>query len=231
MPLLRFGIFEVDPDSGELRKRGVRMRLRDSRCACCWRWPTMPAGWSRANSFDITCGRTGRSSISIARSTRRSASCEACSETPRRSPRFVETLSKRGYRFIGAVERWPARRRRAGPASVSEAQLAYVTGRYLWNRRTITDLHASIRYFERALEIDPEHTLAHVGLADAHLLLGIWGIEPPDTAFGAARRAAARALERDAETGRGAYLDRGSADRLRVGLASGGVALPARARR
>ena len=29
MPILRFGVFEVDPDSGELRKRGSRLRLRE----------------------------------------------------------------------------------------------------------------------------------------------------------------------------------------------------------
>ena len=39
--------------------------------------------------------------------------------------------------------------------------------------------------------------LAHAGLADANVMLGIWGLRPPDAAFGAARRAAARALELD----------------------------------
>ena len=29
MPILRFGVFEVDADSGELRKRGFRLRLRE----------------------------------------------------------------------------------------------------------------------------------------------------------------------------------------------------------
>ena len=39
--------------------------------------------------------------------------------------------------------------------------------------------------------------LAHAGLADANVLVAIWGLRPPDVAFGAARRAAARALELD----------------------------------
>jgi tetratricopeptide (TPR) repeat protein len=111
-------------------------------------------------------------------------------------PRFIETRSKRGYCFIGAVEAIAGDASGAASAVVSDAQLAYITGRYLWNRRTIADLHASIRHFDRALAIDGEYTLAHAGLADAHLLLGIWGLEAPDRAFGSARRAATHALGR-----------------------------------
>ena len=76
-------------------------------------------------------------------------------------------------------------------------QLAYVTGRYLWNRRTVTDLYSSIGYFEQALEIENTCAVAHAGVADANVVLGIWGLHPPDVAFGAARQAAARALALD----------------------------------
>jgi tetratricopeptide (TPR) repeat protein len=62
---------------------------------------------------------------------------------------------------------------------------------------TVTGLYSIIRYFEQALEIENGCALAHSGLADANVVLGIWGLQPPDTAFGAAGRAAARALALD----------------------------------
>jgi tetratricopeptide (TPR) repeat protein len=76
-----------------------------------------------------------------------------------------------------------------------DGRMAYVTGRYLWNRRTVTDVHSSIGLFEQALEVESHRALAYSGLADANVILGIWGLRPPETAFGAARRAATRALE------------------------------------
>jgi tetratricopeptide (TPR) repeat protein len=110
----------------------------------------------------------------------------------------VETLSKRGYRFVCPLEEAslsPLASKYDG--FLSDAQRACLTGRYLWNRRTATDLYSSIGYFEDALEIDGGCALAHVGLADASVLLGIWGLRSPDVAFGAGRRAAARALDLD----------------------------------
>lgn len=114
------------------------------------------------------------------------------------TPRFIETHSNRGYRFIGAVEHGPdAPLARPAEGVHSDAELACLTGRYLWNRRTVTDLCSSIGCFEDALAIDRGSATAHAGLANTNVLLGIWGLEPADVAFGAARRAALRALELD----------------------------------
>jgi len=82
--------------------------------------------------------------------------------------------------------------------SSPEAHLAYLRGRYLWNRRTERDLYGSIKEFERALGFDSGFALAHTGLADAYVLLGIWGVQPPHMAFRMARRSAERALELNA---------------------------------
>jgi Tfp pilus assembly protein PilF len=79
----------------------------------------------------------------------------------------------------------------------SASRLAYVTGRYLWNRRTVRDVHASVGFFERALAIENNSAVAYSGLADANVILGIWGLQPADRAFGAARRAAKRAVALD----------------------------------
>jgi TolB-like protein len=73
------------------------------------------------------------------------------------------------------------------------AHLTYLKGRYVWSKRTEKDLYQSIEEFQRAIGIDPAFALAHTGLADAYTLVGIWGLEPPHSAFETARRAAARA--------------------------------------
>jgi TolB-like protein/tetratricopeptide (TPR) repeat protein len=78
--------------------------------------------------------------------------------------------------------------------NASAAYLIYLKGRYLWNKRTGPDLYRSVAEFKRAIAIDPEFSLAHAGLADAYVLLGILGLEPPHSAFRSARESAERAL-------------------------------------
>ena len=92
------------------------------------------------------------------------------------------------------ARRGVAQRRSPQPPA---AHLAYLKGRYMWNKRTERDLYHSIEEFNLALEIDPGFALAHAGLADAHILLGIWGLESSHSAFRTAMRAAERAIELD----------------------------------
>ena len=180
MPVLRFGLFEIDRDSGELRKRGLRVRLRDqpfrlllalvdNAGRVVTREQLRCELWPEGTFVDFN------RAINKAVSELRGVLGDSAD-----NPRFVETLSKRGYRFIGSVENVSRsdylRAPSGGPPP--EAHRAYLTGRYLWSRRTIADLHASIRHFGLALEIDPDCALAHVGLADAQVLLGIWGLRP-----------------------------------------------------
>ena len=79
-----------------------------------------------------------------------------------------------------------------------EALTAYLRARYLWNLRTVKDLASSIDEFKRAVALDPDFALAYAGLADAYLLMGIWGLRPSAESYGAALLAAERALELDA---------------------------------
>jgi DNA-binding winged helix-turn-helix (wHTH) protein len=199
MPILRFGVFEVDSDSGELRKRGFKIRLReqplrlllaliDQAGRVVTREQLRHRLWPEGTFVDFD------RAINKAASELRGVLGDSAS-----SPRFVETLSKRGYRFVCPVDGssrapWDS----TSDGFPSDAQRAYLTGRYLWNRRTVGDLYSSIEFFEDALEIDDGCALAHAGLADANALVAIWGLRPADVAFGAARRAAARALELDA---------------------------------
>jgi tetratricopeptide (TPR) repeat protein len=79
----------------------------------------------------------------------------------------------------------------------ARGHLAYLKGRYFWHKRTEQDLYRSIEEFQRALGIDPDYALAHTGLADAYILIGIWGLEDSHSAFRTARRAAERAIALD----------------------------------
>src|SRR5580700_6061081 len=78
-----------------------------------------------------------------------------------------------------------------------EAYESYLKGRFFWNKRTEADLDRSIDYFLRAIELDPAYALAYAGLSDAYVLLGIFGVRPPNDVYPKARAAAEKALEID----------------------------------
>ncbi|HEU5169642.1 MAG TPA: protein kinase [Gemmatimonadales bacterium] len=80
------------------------------------------------------------------------------------------------------------------PTADFEAYTLYLKGRQLWNRRSEDALRKGLRYFEQALERDPEYALAQVGLADSYVLLGFYTALPPTEAFPRAKAAAQAAL-------------------------------------
>jgi len=53
-----------------------------------------------------------------------------------------------------------------------EAYHLYLQGRYFWNKRSEEGINTAIRYFEKAIEKDPNYALAYAGLADSYNLLG-----------------------------------------------------------
>ena len=57
----------------------------------------------------------------------------------------------------------------------NEAYQLYLQGRHLWNRRTEEGLRAAIRHFEKAIERDPQYSLAWAGIADSYNLLATYG--------------------------------------------------------
>jgi TolB-like protein len=54
----------------------------------------------------------------------------------------------------------------------SEAYQLYLKGRYFWSRRNEEGLKTAIRYFEKALRVDPSYALAWAGIADTYSLMG-----------------------------------------------------------
>jgi serine/threonine-protein kinase len=78
------------------------------------------------------------------------------------------------------------------PTSNAEAYRLYLQGRYHWNKRTEEALARSIECFDKALEFDDDYSQALAGLADAHLMMAVYGARPPHEAMPKARAAAQR---------------------------------------
>jgi DNA-binding winged helix-turn-helix (wHTH) protein len=114
--LLRFGVFEVDLDAGELRKNGARIRLQEQ--------PFQVLTALLQNAGQVVTRDSLREtiwpadtfvdfdhSLNTAVNKIREALGDSAS-----SPRFVETLARRGYRFIAPVDRVVAAATESAPA-------------------------------------------------------------------------------------------------------------------
>src|SRR5487761_1770797 len=104
---LRFGVFEVDLQTGELRKHGVRVKLREQPFQILILLLEQPGApvtreelrqklWPAHTFVDFD------RSLNKAMTKLRSALGDSAE-----SPRFIETLHRRGYRFLAPVsEHW-----------------------------------------------------------------------------------------------------------------------------
>src|SRR5688572_1475012 len=101
--VVRFGVFEIDTQSGELHRRGLKVRLPDQSFQILKVLLSRPAEvvtreelrhalWTSDTFVDFEVGLN-----SAVRKLR-----EALDDSPD-NPRFVETLPRRGYRFIAPV--------------------------------------------------------------------------------------------------------------------------------
>lgn len=96
-------------------------------------------------------------------------------------------------RLTGDDRRLIAKRYTANP----EAHYAYVRGRIAWNRRTSENFLEAIKYFNEAIEKDPNYALAYAGLADSYSLLADYRATSQKESYEKARSAALKALELD----------------------------------
>ena len=78
-----------------------------------------------------------------------------------------------------------------------EAYDAYLKGRYQWDDWTEEGLKKSIEYFAHAVRQDPDYAPAWAGLADAYVLMSLFGFVPSDVALPKAKSAALRAIQLD----------------------------------
>src|SRR6266571_3467915 len=82
-----------------------------------------------------------------------------------------------------------------------EAYEFYLKGRHAWGRRAIEDLKKGVEYFQHAIAEDPNYSLAHAGIADCLVLLGLFGADNPREIMPQARAAAMKAIKLDESLG------------------------------
>jgi TolB-like protein/Tfp pilus assembly protein PilF len=85
----------------------------------------------------------------------------------------------------------------ARPTENTEAYQLYLKGRFFWNKRTGQNLNKAADYFNQAIAADRKYALAYVGLADAYVLMPLYGAGAPRDCYPKAKTAAKKALELD----------------------------------
>src|SRR6202158_4736360 len=65
------------------------------------------------------------------------------------------------------------------PTANPEAYELYLRARFFWNKRTGNDLKTAADYFQRAIDADPSYANAYAGLAQAYLLIPVFGAGAP----------------------------------------------------
>jgi len=78
-----------------------------------------------------------------------------------------------------------------------DAYNLYLKGRFFFNQRKDASIRKSIECYSKAIEIDPDFTLAYTGLAESYIFLGDWRLLPLEIAYAKAREAALAALQID----------------------------------
>jgi serine/threonine protein kinase len=79
----------------------------------------------------------------------------------------------------------------------TEAFQLYMKGRFFWNKRTRESLQTAVRYFEQAIEKDPQYAPAWAGIADSYNLLTEHSVDTRRELYSKAIAAARKALEYD----------------------------------
>jgi TolB-like protein/Tfp pilus assembly protein PilF len=87
------------------------------------------------------------------------------------------------------------------PTQSLEAYEAYILGKREMARRTEPALQAAIEQFQRAIDLDENFALAHVGLADSYAIQENWGYVAQNIVAPFIQQSASRALELDGDLG------------------------------
>src|SRR6201993_1434656 len=82
----------------------------------------------------------------------------------------------------------------ARPTENTDAYQLYLRGRFFWNKRTGQNLNKAADYFKQAIAADPNYALAYVGLADAFVLMPLYGAGIPQDCYAKAQTAAEKAI-------------------------------------
>jgi DNA-binding winged helix-turn-helix (wHTH) protein/cytochrome c-type biogenesis protein CcmH/NrfG len=198
--LIRFGAFELHLETGELRRKGRAVKLspkplqllvllarspgrlvtREAIRRALW-GPDTFVDFEHALNF---CVREVR---------------EALGDSARK-PRFIETLPRRGYRFLAQTTEVPLEIKPADAASEAtqlEAYACYTRARKSLGMAAKGALEEAWQDFERALALNPDYALAHSGLGAVYGLRSLNRRNPDE--LGAAQAHLERALALDPE--------------------------------
>jgi DNA-binding winged helix-turn-helix (wHTH) protein len=162
---LIFGPFQLDERTHVLCRDGERVVLGDRAAALLWMLASaagtvvskdalVTAGWSDVAVTDNSVEQA----ISILR--------RVLGPRPDGRP-YIETVPRRGYRFVDDVQRVIARESDAGLDALLAPHRAWVEGRAALESLAIPDVLAAKEAFARALAVLPDYTPAHIGLANA----------------------------------------------------------------
>jgi DNA-binding winged helix-turn-helix (wHTH) protein/Tol biopolymer transport system component len=101
---IQFGVFEVDVHTGELRKQGLRIKLRDQPFQILMLLLAHPGEIVSRDELQKQLWRAG-TFVDFDRGLNKAVNHlrDALGDSAE-SPRFIETLPKRGYRFIATVD-------------------------------------------------------------------------------------------------------------------------------
>ena len=199
--VLRFGPFELDVETCELRRAGrkVHLPLQPARVLCLLarrqghlvtREEIREHLWGSDTFVDADLGLNY--CVNAIRS--------ALHDSPR-APHYVETLPRRGYRFIARVEEagsslgpsGPRRSHRVRP----EARAALLRARQFFEQEGLVasrTFPAAERFLEEATRLDPEFAEAWGELASNRAWQAWFGLHPYTELLPRAREAAHRAL-------------------------------------
>ena len=104
--------------------------------------------------------------------------------------KYFVAAGRKGYCFVCPVEH--VENKRTNPNCLAEE--AYRAGKHCQDNRQETSLAEAVSWFKKAIDHNPSHALAWVGLADAYIMLGIHCVDVPAEAFRKARAAAQSAI-------------------------------------
>lgn len=82
-----------------------------------------------------------------------------------------------------------------------DAWSLYLRGRFEWKKRSPEGLRAALDYFDLAVKVDPSYARAHVGLADAYMMLSAYSVVPAVSVVPLAIEEAREALRLDPSLG------------------------------
>lgn len=168
--MIRFGPFEIDRRTWSLSREDVAVDLSPRLVeilACLAENPgtivtkeeLLERFWPGVNITDNTL-------------TRAIADIRIAIGDSAAEPRYIQTLPRRGYRFIGASSRSSpeSERAKADASGVTDPFQDWVKGRLALDSLDLAKLGEAVIAFERAAAELPRYAPAHAGLANAYLL-------------------------------------------------------------